>query len=196
MPGSTSLSGADVPIVHNEISITGLPLNETKPSRRRSSVYLLWEKSRDSVDGKLARSSRTLILYTAVIFFVIQFTEKFFRFAVFSIDDPFMYVTYGGVTLISWLGMANIFGYACGVIPATYLLIHLNPKYRRLVIVCTVTWLAFVPNAGFLIPAPAAEIVFRFIGTFPMSIFSGTLVTYLEGRKKTEVSHVFKRHKH
>lgn len=184
---SSALLAADDDRLNREGSTSGLPLNASNPSRRKSSLHLLWDKSRNTIDAKLAGSSRTLIIYTSICFFAIQFTEKFFRYAVFAINEPFMNVTYGGITLIAWLGMANIFGYACGVIPATCLITRLNPKYRRLLIVITVTWLAFVPNAGFLIPAPAAEIVFRFIGTLPMSIFAGTLVTYLEGRKKTEV---------
>lgn len=164
-------------IWENEKKGTNFYLDENVPlikKSKNSKLNLIWE------------NDKYLMIYISICMFVINFLDRILRFSVFSI--PVSY--WNGTQMKEYLGIITSFSMFLGMFLGIWIINKFQKERNKLIfismfILCWTSSISFLSDINWII------ILGKFLGTLPEGIFAGMLITFLEGRKKTDIYTLF-----
>jgi hypothetical protein len=132
---------------------------------------------------RLIPNSKWMSIYVAFCMMIVNFLDRILRFSVFS--APISY--WNGTNTKEYLGIATSSAMCIGMFMGIYFISKTDEKYRKIMLLSSMIILCWLPGLTFITEIDWIIILGKFIGTLPEGIFSGIIVTYLEGRKKTDI---------
>ena len=126
-------------------------------------------------------------MFTCVIFNV-RFFGSWAAFSYYSMwTDPTTSPTYHNIPIIAWIMIAQQLGVVVGSVPSFYFLRKPLSRNTSMIsfIVCYM-WIILVPTAVFTSQVPVLQFIFLGLGSLPYVYTVGLLISFTEGRTKSE----------